>query len=172
MVHVWEREIRRRIALGRVTMSSMSKIWRDRGITLETKVKLIKALIFPIALYGSETWVLRKGDRKRIDAFEIWCWWRLLRIPWAARKSNVDVLKMIKTKWYTWSPGCHQSAVKLLWTHSKSWWYGKRDDDRSDGRKEDDVGDSGKDGCKEFGSYWQGVDLKLKMWQTEDGVLR
>ena len=89
-----EREIRRRIALGRVAMSS--KIWRDRGITLETKVKLIKALIFPIALYGSEAWVLRKSDRKIIDAFEIWCWRRLLRIPWAARKSNVDVLKMIK----------------------------------------------------------------------------
>ena len=78
-------------------MSSMSKIWRDCGITLETKVKLIKVFIFPIALYGSETWVRQKSDRKRIDAFEIWCWRRLLRILWAAHKSNVDVLKMIKT---------------------------------------------------------------------------
>ena len=88
-----ERDIRRRIALGRVATSSMSKIWRDCGII--TKVKLIKVLIFPIALYSLEIWVLQKSNRKRIDSFEICCWWRLLCIPWAAHKSNV--LKIIKT---------------------------------------------------------------------------
>lgn len=91
-------EIRRRITLGREAMVSMSKIWKSRDINLATKCRLVNAIVFPIATYGCETWTLRKADKKRIDAFELWCWRKLLRIPWMVRVTNGDVLDQIKPK--------------------------------------------------------------------------
>ena len=84
-------EIRRRLAMARSTMVKLSKIWADRGITKATKIRLVRALVFPIATYGCESWTLSKADCNKIDAFEMWCWRRMLRIPW----TNVSVLQEI-----------------------------------------------------------------------------
>ena len=89
-----EKEIRRRLAMGRSAMGGLTKIWKDRGITLRTKIRLVKALVFPIVLYGAESWTMRKLERKMIDAFELWCWRRLLRV-----NTNVWVIDNIKTEW-------------------------------------------------------------------------
>ena len=86
-----EKEIRRRLAMGRSAMGGLTKIWKDRGITLRTKIRLVKALVFPIVLYGSESWTMRKLERNMIDAFELWCWRRLLRVTRIYRKINVWV---------------------------------------------------------------------------------
>ena len=77
-----EKEVRRRIAMGKGAMGGLTSIWKDRGVTLETKVKLVKVLVFPIVLYGSETWTMRKHEQRKIDAFELWCWRRVLRVSW------------------------------------------------------------------------------------------
>ena len=80
-------------------MGGLTTVWKDRGITLQTKVKLVKALVFPIVLYGAETWTMRKTERKKIDAFELWCWRRVMRVSWMERKTNVWVLENVKPKW-------------------------------------------------------------------------
>ena len=94
-----EKEIRRRLAMGRSAMGGQTKIWKDRGITLRTKSRLVKALVFPIVLYGAESWTMRKLERKMIDSFELWCWRRLLRVTWIDRKINVRVIDNIKPEW-------------------------------------------------------------------------
>ena len=95
-----EKEIRRRLALGRSAMvGGLMKIWKDRGITLRTKIRLVKALVFPIVLYREESWTMRKLERKMIDAFELWCWRHLLRVTWTDRKTNVWVFDNIKPEW-------------------------------------------------------------------------
>ena len=91
-------EIRRRIAMGREAMISMNKVWKSRDIKLSTKSRLVESIIFSIATYGCETWTIKKADRRRIDAFELWCWRRLLRIPWTARVTNRKVLEQINPK--------------------------------------------------------------------------
>lgn len=91
-----EFEIRRRIEIARSAMIKLAKIWKDRNITRNTKISLVNALVFPVFSYGSETWVIRSNDRKRIDAFEMWTWRRMLRIPWTARRTNVSVLNEIR----------------------------------------------------------------------------
>ena len=90
-----EFEIRRRIEIARSAMTNMQKLWKDRSLTRATKIRLVNTLIFPIFLYASETWVIRSADRKRIDAFEMWVWRRMLRIPWTARRTNASVLAEI-----------------------------------------------------------------------------
>ena len=94
-----EKEIRRRLAMGRSAMGGLTKIWKDRGITLRTNIRLVKALVFHIVLYGAESWTMRKLERKMIDAFELWCWRRLLRVTWIDRKTNVWVIDNIKPEW-------------------------------------------------------------------------
>lgn len=91
-----EFEIRRRIEIARSAMIKMMKIWKDRNITRKTKISLVNALIFPVFSYASETWVIRASDRKRIDAFEMWVWRRMLRVPWTARRTNASILEEIK----------------------------------------------------------------------------
>ena len=95
-------EIRHRLATACSAMTNLSKIWTDRGITIArtTKVRLVHALVFPIALYASETWTLNKADRNRIAAFEMWCWRRMLRIPWTMKRTNASILEEIGvSKW-------------------------------------------------------------------------
>ena len=92
-------EIKRRLLLGRKVMTSLDSIFKSRDITLPTKVCLVKAMVFPVVMYGCESWTIKKDERRRIDAFELWCWRRLLRVPWTARRSNQSILKEI-------SPGC------------------------------------------------------------------
>ena len=86
-------EIKRRLLLGRKAMTNLNSILKSRDITLPTKVHLVKAMVFPVVVYGCESWTIKKAERWRIDAFELWCWRRLLRVPWTARKSNQSILK-------------------------------------------------------------------------------
>ena len=87
--------IRRRLLLGRKVMTNLDSILKSRDITLPTKVRLVKAKVFPVVMYGCESWNVKKAERQRIEAFELWCWRRLLRVPWTARRSNQSILKEI-----------------------------------------------------------------------------
>ena len=88
-------KIKRCLLLGRKTMTNLGSILKSRDITLPTKVHLVKAMIFPVVMYGCESWTIKKAECQRIDAFELWCWRRLLRVPWTARRSNQSILKEI-----------------------------------------------------------------------------
>jgi len=88
-------EIKRRLLLGRKVMTNLDSIFKSREISLPTKVYLVKAMVFPVVMYGCESWTVKKAKRRRIDAFELWCWRRLLRVPWSARRSNQSILKEI-----------------------------------------------------------------------------
>ena len=87
-------EIKRCLLLGRTVMTNLDSIFKSRDITLPTKVCLIKAMVFPVVMYGCESWTVKKAERRKIDAFEVWCWRRLLRVPWTARISNQSILKI------------------------------------------------------------------------------
>ena len=92
-------EIKRCLLLRRKVMTNLDSIFRRRGITLSTKVCLVKAMVFPVVMYGCESWTIKKDERRRIDAFELWCWRRLLRVPWTARRSNQSILKEISPEY-------------------------------------------------------------------------
>ena len=99
-------EIKRHLLLGRKGMTNLNSILKSRGITLPTKVHLVKAMVFPVVMYGCENWTVKKAERRRIDAFKLWCWRRLLRVPWTLRESNQSILKEI-------SPGCSLEGLML-----------------------------------------------------------
>ena len=101
----YSHEIKRCLLLGRKDMTNLDSILKGKDITLPTKVCLVKAMVFPVVMYGCESWTIKKAECRRIDAFELWCWRRLLRVPWTARRSNQSILKEI-------SPGC--SLVGLM----------------------------------------------------------
>ena len=88
-------EIKRCLLLGRKAMNNLDSILKSRDITLPTKVHIVKAMVFPVVIYGCESWTIKKAGHQRIDAFELWCWRRLLRVPWTARRSNQSILKGI-----------------------------------------------------------------------------
>ena len=88
-------EIKRHLLLGRKVMTNLDSILKSRDITLPTKVRLVKAMLFPVVMYGCENWTVKKAERRRIDALELWCWRRLLRVPWTARRFNQSILKEI-----------------------------------------------------------------------------
>ena len=92
-------EIKRHLLLGRKVMSNLDSILKSRDITLPTKVHLVKAMVFPVVMYGCESWTVKKAEHRRIDAFDLWCWRRLLRVPWTARRSNQSILKEISSKY-------------------------------------------------------------------------
>ena len=92
-------EIKRRLLLGRKVMSNVDSIFKSRDITLPTKVYLVKAMVFPVVMYGCESWTIKKAERQRVDAFELWCWRRLLRVPWTARISNQSILDKISSEY-------------------------------------------------------------------------
>ena len=95
----YSHEIKKRLLLGRKVMTNLESVLKSRDIILPTKIHLVKAMAFPVVMYGCESWTIKKAERRRIDAFELWCWRRLLRVPWTARRSNQSILKEI-------SPGC------------------------------------------------------------------
>ena len=99
-------EIKRRLLLGRKVMTNLDSILKSRDITLSTKAHLVKAMVFPVVMYGCESWTMKKAERQRVDAFELWCWRTLLRVPWPARRSNQSILKEI-------SPGCSLEGLML-----------------------------------------------------------
>ena len=98
-------EIKRRLLLGKKVMTNLESILKSRDITLPTKVCLVKAMVFPVVMYGCESWTIKKAEHIRIDAFELWCWRRLLRVPWSARRSNQSILKI--------SPVCSLEGLML-----------------------------------------------------------
>ena len=102
----WSHDIKRCLLLGRKAMTDLDSISKSRDITLPTKVCLVKAMVFPVVMYGCESWTIKKAEHQRIDAFELWCWRRLLRVPWTARRSNQSILKEI-------SPGCSLEGLML-----------------------------------------------------------
>ena len=102
----YSHEIKRLLLLGEKVMTNLDSILKSRNITLPTEVRLVKAMIFPVVMYGCESWIVNKAECQRIDAFELWCWRRLLRVPWTARKSNQSILKEI-------SPGCSLKGLML-----------------------------------------------------------
>ena len=134
-------EIKRHLLLGRKVMTNLDSILKSRDITLSTKVHLVKAMVFPVVMYGCESWTIKKAECRRIDAFELWCWRRLLRVPWTARRSNQSILKeispehsleglMLKLKL--------QYFGHLMWTTDsleKTLMLGKSEDRRRRGRQ-------------------------------------
>ena len=99
-------EIKRLLPLGRKVMTNIDSILKSRDITLPTKVHLVKAMVFPVVMYECESWIVKKAEHQRIDAFELWCWRRLLRVPWTARRSNQSILKEI-------SPRCSLEGLMM-----------------------------------------------------------
>ena len=138
-------EIKRRLLLGRKVMSYRDSILKSRDISLPTKVHLVKAMVFPVVMYGCESWAVKKAECWKIEAFELWCWWRLLRIPWTARRSNQSILKEI-------SPGCSLEGLMLklklqcfghhmrgVFSFEKTWcWEGLGAGGEGDDRRWDD----------------------------------
>ena len=120
-------EIKRHLLLGRKVMTNLDSIFKSRDITLPTKVRLVKAMVFPVVMYGCESWTVKKAEHRRIDAFELWCWRRLLRVPWTARRFNQSILKEI-------SPECSLEGrmLKLKLQYfghlMQSWLIGKDSD--------------------------------------------
>ena len=102
----YSHEIKRRLLLGRKVMTNLDSILKSRDITLSTKVCLVKAVVFPVVMYGCESWTIKKAEHQKTDAFELWCWRRLLRVPWTARRSNQSILKEI-------SPECSWEGLIL-----------------------------------------------------------
>ena len=99
-------EIKRRLLLGRKVVTNLDSILKSRDITLPTKVHLVKAMVFPVVMNGCESWTVKKAEHRRMDAFELWCWRRLLRVPWTARRSNQSILKEM-------GPGCSLEGTML-----------------------------------------------------------
>ena len=103
----YSHEIKRHLLLGRKVMANLDNIFESGDITFPTKVRLVKAMVFPVVMYGCECWTVKKAKRRRIDAFELWCWRRLLRVPWTSRRSNQSILNI--------SPGCSLEGLMLKW---------------------------------------------------------
>ena len=101
-------EVKRRLLLGRKVMTNLGSILKSRDIILSIKVHLVKDMVFPVVMYGCESWTVKKSERRRIDAFELWCWRRLLRVPWTARRSNQSIIKET-------SPECLLEGIMLKW---------------------------------------------------------
>ena len=125
-------EIKRHLHLGRKVMTNLDSILKSRDITLSTKVCLVKAMVFPGVIYGCESWTKKKAEHQRIDAFELWCWRKLLRVPWTARRSNQSILKKISPEnihWKNWIWSWNSNTL-ATWceelTHCKSPWCRRR----------------------------------------------
>ena len=118
-------EIRRHLPLGRQAMTNLDSVLKHRDISLPTKVCMVKAMVFPVIMYGCESWTIKKAKRGRIDAFELWCWRRLLRVLWTARRSNQSIF----TRWKGWCWSWN-SSILVIWceqlTHWKSPWCWER----------------------------------------------
>ena len=123
-------EIKRRLLLGRKVMTNLDSILKSRDITLPTKVHLVKAMVFPVVMCGCESWTIKKAECRRIDAFELWCWRKLLRVPWTARRSNQSILKEILKD--------AEAETSILWPPDvKNWLLGKDPDAGKDWRQEE-----------------------------------
>ena len=121
-------EIKRSLLFGRKVMTNLESILKSRNITLPTKVRLVKAMVFPMVMYECESWTVKKAEHQRIDVFELWCWRRLLRVPWTARRSNQSILKSVQP-WVFFGRNDTKAETPLLWPpHAKSCLIGKDSD--------------------------------------------
>ena len=107
-------EIKRCLLLGRKVMTNLDSLLKSRDITLPTKIHLVKAMVFPVVMDGCESWTIKKAERRRIDVFELWCWSRLLRVPWTARRSNQSILKEISSE-YSFEGIDAKTETPVLW---------------------------------------------------------
>ena len=131
----YSHEIKRCLLLGRKVMTNLDSLLKSRNITLSTKVHLVMAMVFPVVRYGCESWTVKKAERQRIDAFELWCWRRLLRVPWTARRSNQSILK---ESWVFFGRTDAKAETLVLWPpRAKSWLIGKDSDAGSDWGQEE-----------------------------------
>ena len=129
--------IKRHLLLGRKVMNHLDSIFKSRDITLPTKVRLVKAMVFPVVRYRCESWTVKKAEHWRIDAFELWCCRRLLRVPWTARRSNQSILKEICPE-YSLEGLITEAETPILWSpHVKNWLIWKDPDTRKDWRQEE-----------------------------------
>ena len=108
-------EIKRRLLLGRKVMTNLDSILKSRVITLSTKVRPVKAMVFPVLMYGCERWTIKKAEHQRIDAFELWCWRRLLRVPWTARRSNQSLGLQVNQSWVFFERTDVEAETPVLW---------------------------------------------------------
>ena len=130
-------EIKRHLLFGRKGMTNLDSILKSRDITLPTKVCLVKAMVFPVVMYGCEIWTIKKAEHWRINAFELWCWRRLSRVPWTARRSNQPILKEIQS-WVFIGRTDAKAETPILWPpHAKSWLIGKDPDAGRDWEQEE-----------------------------------
>ena len=127
---------KRRLLLGKKAMTNLDSILKSRDITLLTKVCLVKAMVFPVVMYGCESWTIKKAECWRIDAFELWCWRRLLRVPWPARRSNQSILKEISPIIFVGRPDAEAETLILWPPDAKNWLNGKDPDAGKDRRRE------------------------------------
>ena len=131
-------EIKRHLLLGRKTMTNLDSILKSRDTTLLTKVHLVKAMVFPVIMYGCESWTIKKAECRRIDAFELWCWKRLLRVPWTVRRSNQSILKEISWSWIFTGRSDVEAETSVLWPPDvKNWLIWKDPDAGKDWRREE-----------------------------------
>ena len=122
----------KRLLLGRKVMTNLDSVFKSRDITLPTKVCIVKSMVFPVVMYKCESWTIKKTECAKIDAFKLWWWRRLLRVPWTARRSNQSILKEI-SPWCNFGRTDAKAETSTLWPpHSKSWLTGKDSDDRRD----------------------------------------
>ena len=130
-------EIKRHLLLGRKIMTNLNSILKSRDVTLPTKVHLVKAMVFPVVMHGCESWTIKKAEHQRIDAFEVWCWRRLLRVPWTARRSNQSILKRNQS-WMFIGRTDVEVETPILWPpNAKSWLIWKVPDAGKDWRWEE-----------------------------------
>ena len=122
-------EIKRRLLLGRKVMTNLDSIFKSRDITLPTKVHLVKAMVFPVVMYGCECWAIKKAEHRRIGAFELWCWRRLLKVPWTASRFNQYILKEMDVHWKNWCWSWNSNTSSMGYeelTHLKVPWCWER----------------------------------------------
>ena len=124
----WSHEIKRCLLLGRRVMTNLDSILKSKDITLPTKVHLVKAMVFPEVMYGCESWTIKKAESQRIDAFELWCWRRLLRVPWTARRSKQSILKEISPE-YSLEGLRLKLKLPVLWLPDVKYWLIWKDSD-------------------------------------------
>ena len=130
-------EIKRRLLFGRTVMTNLDSILKSRDMTLLTKVRLVKVMVFRVVVYGCENWTIKKAERQRIDAFELWCWRKLLRVPWTARRSNQSILKEISPE-YPLEGLTLRLDTPVLWPPDVKNWLTRKDPDAGkDWRREE-----------------------------------
>ena len=123
------REFKRQLLLGRKAMTNLDSILKSRDVTLPTKVRIVKAMVFPVVMYGCESWTIKKAEHQRINAFELWCWRRVLRVPWTARRSNQSILKKstLNIHWkdwcWSWNSNTLATSCKEPTHWKKSWCW-------------------------------------------------